>query len=255
MLYLEGGQIMTDTVASAQQNFSRVEELARHELKSLGATKKVDEIKDIQEALFREIRNPLNCGQGPEANRLIGELQRRLPGFKPLSNARNSCAQAEALVADYSSRIDDLISRAAWNDSEFNTIRKQAEKNREALSTLGRNVSKNYDPVDLPQLRGLFEGFQADYQRLVYRLEKKDVKDSDLPKKLDLIGLESLGNVYRLPALFLSRLGEIQTSIYLLLALGFDLLLVYLFQMTTRNREKRYEIDSALVGGWQNGDS
>jgi hypothetical protein len=38
--------------------------------------------------------------------------------------------------------------------------------------------------------------------------------------------------------------------VYLLVALGFDLLLVYLFQLATRSRVRRPAIAAAIAGAW-----
>lgn len=249
MLYLEGGRVLADAASSAQKDFARVENAATTQLEAQGVTKKANRINSLRDALFSEIQNPLNCGQGPEARRLIAELQRQLPEFKPLSSPGKKCEQNEEVLEDYRARIATLVARAPWNDAELQSVMNDASESRTKLADLQKEISRSYSPGDVNQITGIFESLQAEYQDLLFRLGKKTNVD-DMPEQLDIVGAQSLGNVSKLPALFFSRLDEVSTYVYLLFALGFDLLLVYLFQIATRNRVKKHVIDSTISGAW-----
>lgn len=249
MVYLEGGQVMSDAAASSQRSFARVENAASTQLETMGIARRINKVNSLRDALFSEIRNPLNCGQGPEARRLISELQRELPEFKPLSGGGKSCANVDSIVEDYTSKLSALTSKAAWNDSELSTILEAAKKGRIELADLQLELTRSYSPGDLHQIRGILEGKQTEYQDLLFRLGKR-VNTADFPSELDIRGAQSLGNVYKLPALFFSRITEASTYVYLLIALGFDLLLVYLFGLARKSRVKTHAIDGAITGAW-----
>ena len=225
-----------------------LESAANRQLTADGVVERKNKVNSLRDALISEIKNPLNCGQGPEARRLIAELKRALPEFEPLSGARN-CEQNEAVINDYNERIDALISRAPWNNPELNVVVNQAGAARSELGKLRKEVSRSYSANDIAQISSIFEGFQTDYQDLLQRLGKEaDIED--LPDGLDIVAAQSLGNVYRLPALVLNRLDEASTYVYLLVALGFDLLLVYLFQIANLSRARRPAIASPISGAW-----
>lgn len=226
-----------------------MEQAAATQLDTNGTTNRVNQILSVRDALFSEIANPQNCGQGPEARRLIAELQRVLPGFTPLSSAARDCSRNEAVISDYRARIDALIARASWNDAELGSIVNEARKARSTLTDLQQEISRSYSPSRIQQIGGILDSLQTQYIELLYRLGKKTNID-DFPDRLNIAGAKSLGNVYELPTLFFSRLGEVTTYVYLFIAFGFDVLLVYLFQLTTSHRVRKHAIDSAIAGAW-----
>lgn len=249
MVYLEGGQVLSDAAASSQQQFARIEGAASTQLEANGVTTRINRINSLRDSLFSEIANPLNCGQGPEAQRLIAELRRELPDFTPLSNPANDCGQNQKIIEDYTSRIAALIKRSSWNDAELNAIVQESQAARKTLGDLQREISRSYSAGEIHQITSILESSQTTYQDLLFRLSRK-TKTADFPQNLDIVGAQSLGNVYKLPALFFSRINEASSYVYLLVALGFDLLLVYLFQMATQNRVRKHSIDSSIAGAW-----
>lgn len=249
MVFLEGGQVLTDTASESQQRFGLLENAAQAELASSGVSKQINRVYTLRDALFSEIENPLNCGQGPEARRLISELRRELPGFQPLSSPSRDCSQNDAVVEDYRKRIDGLVDRAPWNNAALSGVAREAGNARQELADLRGEISKSYSPADIHQVSGIFEKYQTQYQDLRYRLGKQ-AKIDDIPEDLPIVAAQSLGNVYKLPALIMSRLDEASTYVYLVIALGFDLLLVYFFQLAARSRVRKPGVASPLAGAW-----
>jgi|GEM_PF-3078351 len=248
MVFLEGEQVLADAASGAQGNFGELKAAADRQLAADGIAERINRVNTARDALISEINNPLNCGQGPEARRLIVDLKTNLPGFEPLSGARN-CDQNEAVVADYNERIDALIARASWNNPELYETAARAKNARSKLAELRTEISQSYSANNISQIGSILEGHQTDYQDLRSRLEGQTDIEA-LPEKLDIIAAQSLGNVYRLPALFLNRLDEASTWVYLFVALGFDLLLVYLFQLATSTRVRRVGIAAPISGAW-----
>lgn len=249
MVYLEGAQVMSDTASEAQVQFGKLEAAANTQLTATGVSAKANRVASLRDALFSEIENPLNCGQGPEARRLIGELKRELPDFQPLSSPSKDCAQNETVIADYKKRIDDLIARAPWNNADLSSVVAKASQARIELADLRSEISKNYSPNNIRQIASVFEGHQTNYQDMIFQLGKQ-IDTAGLEPDLSIVAAQSLGNVYKLPALFLSRLDEASTYVYLLMALCFDLFLVYLFEIATKNRVRKSAIAGPIAGAW-----
>ncbi len=240
MVFLEGGQVLTDAASDSQQQFGVLESAAKKQLTASGVSSQVAKVHTLRDALFSEIENPLNCGQGPEARRLINELRRELPGFEPLSSPGRNCTQNKADIAAYEKRNDDQVARAPWNNAAISGVAAEAARARGELADLRGEISKSYAPSDLQQVSGIFEDYQNQYQDLRYKLSQEANVDG-VPEALPVVAAQSLGNIYKLPALIFSRLHEISTYVYFILAFGFDMLLVYLFQLTAR---------SPLAGAW-----
>ncbi|WP_425228379.1 hypothetical protein [Sphingomonas sp.] len=235
MLYLEGGQVLVDAANRSEAQFAQLQTSAETGLATSGAAAHINHVRSLSEALFSEIRNPLNCGQGPEARRLIVELQRELPNFTQLSETGQTCAHNDEVVGDYRTRIDGLIARASWNDPALASTAADAAGARQAVGVLRGQVAANYQPTQVPHVVGELEAQDAAYRDLRFRLSRRvDVRA--IPEGLPLTAAQSLGNVAKLPSLFFSRLDQPSTWVFLLIAAGFDLLMVYLFSMAAASR-------------------
>lgn len=249
MVFLEGGQVLSDTASESQQQFGLLENAAQKELAVSGVSKQISKVYTLRDALFSEIENPLNCGQGPTARNLIVELKRELPGFEPLSSPSQDCSKNKEVIDDYRRRIDDLVDRAPWNNATLSGVARESAKARQELADLRGEITKSYSSSDIKQVTGIFENFQTQYQDLRYKLGQHTNVEG-LPEDLPIVAAQSLGNVYKLPALIMSRLDEVSTYVYFVIALFFDLLLVYLFQLAARSRVKKLNVASPLSGAW-----
>lgn len=249
MLYVEGNRILADTVSDSQERFANLQAAADRGLAESGATERVNHIHGLREALFSEIRNPLNCGQGQEAKRLIAELQRTLPGFTPLSSVHQDCSRNEEVIQDYRRRTDELIGQSDWNNPTLNAVSAEAAKIRRSLEELRSSVSTSYAPALLQGTISSLENADASYRDLRYRMSRL-VNVRDLPPGLHLSAAQSLGNVFKILPLFIERLNELSTYVYLAMAIGFDYLMVLLFQMAWSS-PRRTTRQASLSGAWQ----
>lgn len=249
MLYLEGSQIMADAANDSIGQFGTLQKAAESTLSQSGATAKINKVQTIADALFSEIRNPVNCGQGPEAARLIGDLQAELPGFKPLSNPVKNCSKNEDVIADYRDKISELVSRAAWNNADLQDVVASSTRSRSTLDQLRASVTTNYDPLALPRTLNAFEEQDAIYRNLRFKLSRyADV--TSLDSGLHVSQVQSLGNAFKLPALFIERTNRPATWVYLFIALGFDILMVYLFELVATNRSNRKIRKDTIGSAW-----
>jgi hypothetical protein len=249
MVYLEGSRILSDTVAEAQGTFDQLGAAAEQGLAESGATVHLNKVNSLSEALYSEIRNPQNCGQGPEARRIIAELQRELPTFTPLSSKGIDCARNEEVIADYRERIRGLVARAEWNNPVLNQVAERSDIARGELEQLRAKTTNEYTPLALRSSLSALEAHDSNYRDLRLRLSKH-VEAKDIPEDLHLSEVQSLGNAFKLPALFLERLDRPATWAYLLVAVFFDLLMVFLFQLVSSNHVRRPSKSNLLSGAW-----
>lgn len=247
MLYLEGNRILTDAASEAQSQYGVLRSAADQGLASSGAKSKADQIRTTSEALFSEIRNPLNCGQGQEARRLIAELQRLLPGFTPLSNAGQRCERNEEVIKDYKDRIDTLLGRATWNNPDLQAVVSEANGADQRLGELRSELSASYSPLMLPRVLAEFETQDSRYRSLRQRLSRH-AEVREIPEGLHISEVQSLGNAFKLPALFLERIDQPVTWVYLLIAFAFDYFMVHCFMMVAGAGGRRRPVESSLAG-------
>lgn len=249
MLYWEGNRILADAASDSQDRFGALQALAEKSLTDSGVISHADKIRSLSESLFSEIRNPLNCGQGPRAAGYIAELQKELPGFEPLTSTGRRCERSEEVVDDYRGKIDNLIARAPWNNVELRGIVDQSQLARGELSRLHNEATTEYTPSMLRGSLATLENLNDRYRDLYARLGKQTDVDK-LKPSLDLSAVQNLGDATKLLVLVWDRLDVATTYIYLLLAVSFDWLMIYLFAQARKNRVRRPVASSGLGGAW-----
>lgn len=248
MLYLEGDRILADTASEAQGQFGELRGVAETALAGSGATQRANQIRTTSEALYAEIRNPLNCGQGPEARRLVAELQRQLPGFVPTSNPAQNCERNEEIIADYRQRIDTLVARASWNNPDLANVIAQSTAAEQKLGEVRAELTGGYNPLVLPRILGELDAQNASYQALRLQLSRHaDVRE--LAAGLHISEAQSLGNAFKLPALFIERADQPVTWIYLLIAFCFDYFMVHCFMQVAGAGRGVARVDSRFPKG------
>lgn len=247
MVYMEGEQVLADTATESQSHFNLLATAANSELDGAGISTRIGRIRSLRDSLFSEINNPRNCGEGPEARRLMSELQRELPGFRPLSGSGKNCENNEAIIADYNSRIDDLIARADWNSPVLVSVSRDAKAATNQLEEMRADINANYSPERIRQYVASFQKLDGGYRKL--RTDLATLTDLDgVPQQLPLISADSLGNVYKIVPLFLSRVSYPSTWVYLIMAVIFDLLLVSLFSIVTESKVRKPSRSTTLQG-------
>jgi len=249
MLYLEGSQVIADAANDSIAQFGTLQKTAESSLAESGATAKMNKVRSEADALFSEIRNPVNCGQGPEAQRLILDLQADLPGFKPLSNPVRNCLKNEDVIADYRGRIAELISRATWNNPDLHEVIASSSKSSVALDQLRSAATTNYSAMALKRTLNSFEEQDSIYRDLRFKLSRyTDVKSLDAG--LHISQVQSLGNAFKLLTLIIERADQASTWVYLFIAFGFDALMVCLFELASSNRTSHRIRKDTLGSAW-----
>jgi hypothetical protein len=239
MLNLEGRRIFAETIEDSAERFTALDAVAVRALSQKGVGRHIDKVEELRSALIREINNPLNCGQGSEARRIISELRRELPGFVPLSSTGIDCSKNEEVIVDYNSRIDELIKRAPWNDLILQEVRENAASANTELQKLGTRAAALMAPGLLSAIAPRLTGIDMQYRQTRNLLTRRDLDVSALPAQLNMTAVNSLGEWSQLLNLIIDRLDRISTYLYLALAVLFDWMMVYLFGLVRQNKPRR----------------
>lgn len=239
MLNLEGRKIFAETISEASDDFTKLDAAAATKMRERGIGEHLGKVRELESALIREIQNPLNCGQGPVARQIIADLKRELPGFKELSSAGVDCSKNEAVVADYHSRIQDLVEDAPWNDAVLMQVRADSQTAKTSLQDLDTRAGTMFAPGLLTKILPEFPKLDTDYRTNYSRLVQRDVDVSQIPAQLHLSEVNSLGEWSQLIGLIIERLDRITTWLYLALAFCFDYLMVYFFTTVRKSRPLR----------------
>ncbi|HZG45231.1 MAG TPA: hypothetical protein VEZ41_03050 [Allosphingosinicella sp.] len=247
MLNIEGRQIVTDAASESQERFGQLQLLAERRLAETGVTGRSNRVRSNAEALYSEIRNPANCGQGPEARRLVEALRRDLPGFTPLSAMGRDCSRNEEIIADYRERIDPLVARAEWNNPELQTVAQRAGASRNALEGLRSGAGLNYSPASLPGTVNSLEEHNGSYRNLRLALSRH-AEVRDIAPELPLAEVRGLGNTARILDLVIGRYDELVTYVYLFISFLFDYLIIHAFKLVSEVKIRRREQSTSLAG-------
>lgn len=254
MLNLEGRRIFGETIDDSIDRFTLAESASTKALTQRGVADHISKVRDLESALEREINNPLNCGQGQVADRIIQELTSELPGFKPLSSTGIDCSKNSEVISNYQAAIAELVDSAPWNVPDLMAVRRDAAEQKAALQKLSTQSAGMFAPgllrVAAPALQRADVVYRADRERLA----RQDVDVAQLPSKLNLDEINSLGEWSQLLGLIIDRLNKISTYVYLALAGFFDWMMVYLFGLIRQNRPggRTYQAPGrgALGGAW-----
>ena len=230
--YGEGSKLMSENVDRARACLTSLETATA----SLVTTSVYDEVQmrvtRQLDALEREIRNTRNCGDGPEAIKIIQTIQADLPAYRRLSGRNEGCEHNEETIKQYR---DQAMAQLPLTDA-YRTDR-VAEK--QALRTelpviLGRNRVAMAMAKD--QLGS--SGFGIDKARTAVEGAVKDVNEYgekaralgplsfELRCDVELDNVRGLGSFFQVIPVILSRLTRPVTYVYLGLAFVIDWVLV-----------------------------
>lgn len=242
MLNLEGRRIFLETVEDTEKRFNALNEATARYAENPAVATKIARVDSLLGTLVNEIRNPANCGQGPEALRIMAELREDLPELRPLSGDWTDCKRNDELAALYAETIEQQKIKAPWYvEADYGNllatrreIAANSEAARQTLRDLRTEVSLSYASGLLksvtPKLEDLGSIYRADAEKLsVYS------RAEDVPRSLDLRSVENLGEWSQLVDLVVSRIDRASTYIYLALAIFLDWTMVYMFGLVRKN--------------------
>ena len=244
MINLEGKRIFQEAADSAVSRFKELPLLAKTAMRDPVIEEKIARIQSLEVSLAQEIRNPRNCGEGPEARRILAEIAKELPGFTVLSGGTKSCQNNEEFVKMYHEQVKERLKNHPElinkNYRELVIARDRiVETEAEAQLKLESIRSEiNNGGNLLLGVRPHFEQLASEYQTLALDIRKyapSDVAEKTHPN-LELASVRNLGEWSQIVTLLVSRLDKVPTYVYLFLALFADFILIYLFSLLKNHK-------------------
>ena len=242
MLNLEGRKIFQETLETAEQRYIKLGVAAKAHVENPAIAIRISKVQGLTETLVKEIINPRNCGQGPEAIDIIEQIRKELPDFRRLTGKANDCSKNEQIATDYKSTIPELLHKSQWyTEADYDALLEtrarlvgNAEAARLKIRTLRGEVNTGYAIVLLKSVAPKLEDLGSIYRDDVQQLQRYSPGE-DVPPSLDLSSVENLGEWSQLVNLLFSRLDRPPTYVYLGLAIFLDWVMVYLFALIRRN--------------------
>jgi hypothetical protein len=252
MIKLEGKAVFTEVIDDATRQYDALPVLAKNGRQNKEVEALRARVEGLKVQLEQEIINPRNCGDGPEANKILSEIRTVLPGFIRYSGNARDCDNNREIVNMYFTQMDklmygtDVFVRANVQQLEEFERRVNAEVPME-LAKLDQLRKEVNEGAGLGVVRPRLEDSASAYQALALALKNtvpSVESDRAFKAQLNIDSARNLGEWGHLLPLFLSRIDKAQTWVYLSIALFLDWLLVHMFariaahrrQMPTRRR-------------------
>lgn len=195
------------------------------------------DVADRWRNLRAEIENPLLCGQGPVAAQRISELRAVLPNFRSLAGS-GKCNQTPVLIAAYEKQVADLEKESL----QFQMAKKKIEL-REKIRIESALLLDDTNEIR-KGLGGLFSintiktrmfDVAERYGLLRQELASAGVTGIDkVPAKIDMRSVSALGDIGQLVPFIISRLSDISTYLYMVIAVVLDLAVISAFSRVLR---------------------
>lgn len=246
MLNLEGKRIFEESVEKASERYRDLSVYASANMRDEDVDEKIAKVKSLTKSLVEEIRNVRNCGEGPEARKILDNIARELPGFTVLSGIGRDCRQVEEIIRAYEEQIQERL----YNHPDLVRLdyrgliqaREQIVKSEKSaqnrLVEIRRDITegKGLLSVVRPRMEEVATDYQA--QAIIATKLSRAARGEALPTTLDMESVRNLGEWSQVLNLLISRLDKPQTYVYLFLAICADWMLVHLFMLLRMQRAR-----------------
>lgn len=247
MIRLEGKAIFGEAIDRAVAQYSALPAQVRLHTEDREAAALRSRVESLRTQLAQEIANPRNCGEGPEAAKLLARLKDELPGFVRYSGTSRDCSGDAGLLRMYDEQIRTLLYGSPvflrGNVRRAEALRREVEatvpRELARLEQLRKDVNAGIDLVGAARPR--LEESASTYRRLTQTLATSIPAlraQRVLAPELDIDTVRDLGEWGHLLPLLLARLDRPQTWLYLALAVYLDWLLVQLFARLAAHRRR-----------------
>jgi hypothetical protein len=219
-------------------------------LRDVGTTKIVtaeaDDLKNRVDSRWRslqeELRNPVLCGQGPEAVRRVEELRQILPDFRLMAqpqrlprgagNKAEGCDGIEDVIRAYSETVKRLLDNHPIYAPAIRQI--QARENIQmGANVLLASIKDDLDVKQIDKARPVLLRIATKYAELREELSANVHSASsikDIPANIDMANLAAIGNIGEVIPFIFRRLDEIDTYVYILIAFFLDFSVIHAFR-------------------------
>lgn len=235
----EGSSVLRQVIDDAEKNLTALDEAAKTALRDEGPqAEAATAIARLLVQLESEIKNPLNCGSGPNARRLIARIHAILPEFEELSR-RPGMRGCDAATLD---AIYDTYARNATRMLGIDPERQARIALTGEIADPIANARKGLAQakIDLATGHGFGNGY-GDAQLAIERagtiysdgLQKLRQARPDAAKPLaediNVAPARDLGSITAMPGTLANRLDYWTTWVYFIIALALDFFLIFLF--------------------------
>lgn len=241
--YGEGGIVLREHLAQARQCLNELETTAKDALQTPAYSKRVAQVNGLLTRLEEEIRNPRNCGEGPEANRILQQLGRELGSeFTPLSGRSRDCQRVHELMTSYRRIAADLL-RTSPDYTRENVARKEALM--ATIAEFTRSAHKRLDDAESALAAGsrgdaqdALEGAASYYGKMTLELTGASGGPQTTSCTIDVRQIRGLGSIAQVIPILMHRLDHLSTYLYILLALLLDVILIACFMRVLRSAQQ-----------------
>jgi hypothetical protein len=238
LVNFEGLTIVRQEIDSAREAFTQLKTRSPALLPVDEFDRFENSVKEKWSSLKAEIENPQRCGQGPEAQRRIIELQGVLPAFRPLS--AGGCTNIPAVIATYEQQLKKLIlaSPEYLAASQRLSLREKIIANSDKVLKSLEDVRKSLQGVaDIGSAKDALYDAAEEYASLKQTLDSSAGRAAQtLPSRIDTASVEALGNIGQVVHFLISRWDRPTTYVYFFIAILIDYVLVLAFQRVLSSR-------------------
>ncbi len=241
--YGEGRLVLAENLDRAGECLSQLDLEASRALSSPRYDAKKARVEQLMIGLEAEIRNPVNCGQGPVANSIIQRIRAELPQFAPLSNAPGQAAhlcEADQLISAYK----NTVARLLRTTPEYTDAR--IEEKEKFVDKLNKIIKNHRDSL-LAAKAQLNAGTFEDAKRVVEQVagtstefKSKNIlggESASIKCGIDLNAVRGLGSPSQIIPLLINRSDRVSTYIYIMAAILADIILIMCFAQILRGSE------------------
>ena len=195
------------------------------------------DVSDRWRNLRAEIENPMLCGQGPVAAQRISELRTVLPNFRSLAGG-GKCDRIPALVSAYEKQVADLEKESTQFQAAKKKIELREKIRRESAILLDdtNEIRKGFNGLfNVNTVKAKMFDVAERYGLLRQELASAGVTGIDkVPAKIDMSSVSALGDIGQLVPFIISRLSDLSTYIYIVIAVVLDLAVISAFSRVLR---------------------
>jgi hypothetical protein len=199
-------------------------------------------VMDKWRNLKAELDNPVLCGQGPVASNRIQELQSLLPNFRALAGG-GRCDKVAQLIASYQKQIDSLMKESPIylaSKTRVDLKKRVIAESRgllDELNVIGKSLNSDFR---LSSVKGQIFDIAERYSVIRQEIGITGATSPEkIPLKIDVRSVSALGDIGQVLPFIVSRLTDVSTYVYLVIALVLDIAVILAFTRTLREGPTR----------------
>jgi hypothetical protein len=238
--YGEGTTVLTENIESCEECLKSLESTAALAVRTNAFNDLRDNVHRIQSALELEIRNERNCGDGPAALGLIGQMQRYLPSYRRPSGRIANCEDVDRVIDQYRQQRDEQLplstayrtDRVAEKNAVRDALPRVMERNRAALDSAAMLLATQ-SVHGLARARKILEEVVKDIGNFGLRINSLSPQ-APWTCKVNLQDARGLGSFWQIFEIVRNRIHRLSTLVYIAVAFAIDYMMIMFFARVIR---------------------